>query len=187
MMNYEYDVAISYKSEIEAKAAKINDYLTEEGLNVFFAPARQQEMLSEKIHQMLYGVYKNQSLMKVLLISESYLDGEWTALEKRVSLESTKEDRKRLLIVNYTDQIILPGDLKDLQYMDGRALQEDKVASLVTERIHKFLRKNAKGEREKEIKEEFTGEKRSAVKKVIIHNKGGIVAGDNAHFGNIQL
>ncbi len=178
-MDYEYDIAISYKSEIEAKAGRINDYLVKDGWNVFFAPEKQQELLSEKIHQMLYGVYKNKSCMKVLLISKSYLDGEWTSLEKRVSLESTKEDRKRLLIVNYTDQIILPGDLQELQYLDGRGLQEDEVASLVTERLCKYVKKSKKRQDKKQGWDEAG--------KVIIHNDGGIVARDNAHFGNIQM
>ena len=54
-MDYEYDIAISYKSEIEAKAARINDYLVKDGWNVFFAPEKQQELLSEKILEILSG------------------------------------------------------------------------------------------------------------------------------------
>lgn len=177
-MKYEYDVAISYKSEIENKASKIADYLRADGWKVFFAPIEQQELLSEKIHQKLYDIYKNKSLMKILLISDSYLSGEWTSLEKRVSLESTKEERKRLLIVNYTDQIILPGELGPLQYLNGQKLQEDEIASVITERLKKYLTDYV-GEKTEEL--EHTG------KSVNIINNHGIIAGDNAVFGNIQL
>lgn len=176
-MNYEYDIAISYKSEIAERAAKINDYLLADGWKVFFAPDKQQELLSEKIHQMLYGIYKNKSLMKVLLISESYLEGEWTSLEKRVSLESTKEDRKRLLIVNYTDQIVLPGELQTLQYLDGNKFKEDEIAALVTERLKKCVVDIERGDNEKQ--------NRDVSVKVV--NNGGIITGNNAHFGNIQM
>lgn len=130
-MNFQYDIAISYKSELEEKATRINDFLVEDGWKVFFAPERQQELLSEKIHQMLYGIYKNKSLMKVLLISDNYLTGEWTTLEQRVSLQSTKEDRKRLLIVNYTNSFALPGELQSLQYLDGQKYTEDQIAALI--------------------------------------------------------
>lgn len=181
MAGYEYDIAISYKSEIEEKASKIRDFLVEDGWEVFFAPARQQELLSEKIHQMLYGIYKNKSLMKVLLISESYLEGEWTSLEKRVSLESTKEDRKRLLIVNYTNNVILPGEIGELQYLDGHKLKEDEIAAFITERLKKFVLHDA---------ESSAGEKwekdRHAAENIVINNHG-ILTGDNAHFGNIHL
>lgn len=182
-MNYEYDIAISYKNEMEQTAAKIHDYLVEDGWRVFFAPVRQQEMLSEKIHQMLYGIYKNKSFMKVLLISESYLEGEWTSLEKRMSLESTKDNRKRLLIVNYSGQVILPGDLQSLQYLDGSKYEEDQIAALITERLKKYTGVNSGNNFEKKEYEKHCYGKNSSC---VINNKG-VIAGDNAHFNNISF
>lgn len=180
-MKYEYDIAISYKSEIEEKASKIADYLIADGWKVFFAPIEQQELLSEKIHQKLYDIYKNKSLLKVLLISEAYLDGEWTSIEKRVSLQSTKEERKRLLIVNYTNHITLPGELQSLQYVDGNKLHEDEIASLVTERLKKYLENSAYKKQNDAAKTEHMDK----VMNITINH--GIIAGDNASFGSIQL
>lgn len=185
-MNYEYDVAISYKSEIEEKASRINDFLMEDGWNIFFAPARQQELLSEKIHQMLYGIYKNKSLMKVLLISDSYLTGDWTNLEKRVSLQSTETDRKRLLIVNYTDQLVLPGELQALQYLDGRKYTEDQVAALITERIRNFVLKNTQNSLRSDKKEDADNHFGNKSGNTVIYNRG-IMAGDHASFGDIHF
>lgn len=185
-MNYEYDIAISYKSEIEEKASKINDFLVEDGWKVFFAPMRQQELLSEKIHQMLYGIYKNKSLMKVLLISDTYLSGEWTNLEKRVSLQSTETDRKRLLIVNYTDQLVLPGELEQLQYLDGRKYTEDQIAALVTERIRNFVLKNTKNNLARNDKG-YAGNGLENESKSVVVNNHGIITGDHAHFGDIHF
>lgn len=182
-MEYEFDVAISYKSEMEEKAVKLVDYLTADGWRVFFAPGRQQELLSQKIYQKLYDVYKNRSLMKVLMISESYLSSEWTLLEKRVSMESTKDDRQRLVIVNYTDHTILPGDLSPLHYLNGKKLYEDEIAAIVTERIRQY-RSGNQGEFKKTRKEK--GEKSGNRSKSITINHG-IIAGDNAHFKNIKF
>lgn len=184
-MDFQYDVAISYKSELEKKATRINDFLVEDGWKVFFAPESQQELLSEKIHQMLYGIYKNKSLMKVLLISDNYLTGEWTALEQRVSLQSTKEDRKRLLIVNYTDFLVLPGELQSLQYLDGRKYTEDQIAALVTKRIQDFVLKNE--QRVDEDKKKGVGRDKKISSENIIINNNGIIAGDNTSFGDVHL
>ena len=41
IMEYKYDIAISYKSEMEEKAAKIADFLMADGWKVFFAPEEQ--------------------------------------------------------------------------------------------------------------------------------------------------
>lgn len=185
MTNYQYDIAISYKSELEEKAARINDFLVEDGWKVFFAPEQQQELLSEKIHQMLYGIYKNKSLMKVLLISDNYLTGDWTALEQRVSLQSTKEDRKRLLIVNYTDLLILPGELRSLQYLDGRKYTEDQIAALVTERMRDFVLKRTQGMSLE--KQEGAGKGIRVPAENVIVNNHGIIAGSHASFGDIHF
>ena len=67
-MSYKYDVAISYQNEIEDKAAKIAGCLRRENLQVFFAPERQLEILSENLYEVLYDTYKNQSLTRLLLV-----------------------------------------------------------------------------------------------------------------------
>lgn len=178
-MNYEYDVAISYKSELRNKAIKIADYLTADGWKVFLDENERQELLSQKIHQELYDIYKNRSLMKVLLLSDSYFEGEWTALEMRASIESTKQDRKRLLIVNYA-KCPLPDSICSLQYLDGTKIHEDEIAYVITERISKYLINHAKDQGNLSHKN-----RNIEIKKVI--NNHGIVTGDHAHFGNIKF
>ncbi|MDE6941938.1 MAG: toll/interleukin-1 receptor domain-containing protein [Lachnospiraceae bacterium] len=178
-MAYYVDIAISYKSEMEKTAKRIKDYLVKDGWNVFYAPASQQEVLSENIHQKLYSVYKNESCLKVLLISASYLEGEWTSLEKRISLESTKEDRKRLLIVNYIERDLLPEELRALVCLDGRKMREDEIACLITERLNMIYNKDKEEGRQKEQKRE-----KEQTCTIINH---GIIAGDNAHFGKIEF
>ncbi len=178
--DYEFDVAISFKSEMEEQAAKIAEYLKRDGWKVFFAPVKQQELLSENIHGKLYDLYKNKSLLKLLLISENYLSGEWTSLEMRMALKSTIDDRKRLLIVNYTE-MNLPGEVGKLQYMDGNELHEDEVAVIVTERLEKYLLHKSMDSSTKEKRSNREGTSAS----ITINH--GIIAGDYANFGNIQL
>lgn len=171
-----YDIAISYKSALNQKASHIADYLMADGWKVFFAPIEQQELLSEKLHKKLYEIYKNESLLKILLIDDAYLMGEWTQLEKRVSLESTKHNRKRLLIVNYTGDV-LPDELNSLVYLDGTKLHEDEIAAIATERLAKMQTQTQ--EREKDnIRKKAS---------VVINNNHGIIAGGNVHFGDIHL
>lgn len=179
-MKYEYDIAISYKSEMEKQAKRIADYLKTDGWKVFFAPSNQQELLSENAYSKLYDLYKNKSLFKLLIVSQGYLSGEWTTLEKRVALESTKENRKRLLIVNYTGQSALPGDLSELNYLDGTKLHEDEVASYVTERIKRYLLPLSAKSDADNIHEIPSG----TAKGMVNH---GIIAGDNSHFNNIKF
>lgn len=169
-----YDIAISYKSALNQEASRIADYLMADGWKVFFAPIEQQELLSEKLHKKLYEIYKNESLLKILLIDDAYLMGEWTQLEKRVSLESTKHDRKRLLIVNYTGDV-LPDELNSLVFLDGTRMHEDEIAAIATERLEQMQKP---GRKNGNIRKESS---------VVINNNHGIITGDNAHFGDIHL
>lgn len=134
-----YDVAISYQNEKYKEAKKIYYFLNSEGWNVFFAPEKQQEMVSERLDVKLYDLYKNQSYLKLLLVSQQYLTSEWTQLEKRMALDSIKEDTKRLVIVNYTKEN-LSEELSEFIYIDGMDKTEDQIAAFVSERLRNLNR-----------------------------------------------
>ncbi len=178
-MKYKYDVAISYQSEIEERAAKIAGYLEREGLQVFYAPEKQKQIMSEKLNEILYDIYKNQSLIRLLLISDAYLSSEWTQLEMRVSKGEEKVDLRRRIIVDYTDKKQLPEDVKSMIYIDGRKTYEDDIASMTAFRIKELKSK---------IDDDWQKyEKKKNDEKITVINNTGIVTGDNASFGNINF
>lgn len=170
-----YDVVISYQNEKFTEAKKIYDYLKVEGLNVFFAPENQQEMVSEKLHTKLYDLYKNQSYLKLLLVSPQYLTSEWTQLEKRMALESTKNDNKRLVIVNYTGENLLD-ELSVFTYIDGEDKTEDQIAAFVIERLRDSNRLSNQ-------KQNMQSEKQITSSWV----NNGIAIGNNASIGEIHF
>ncbi len=179
-----YDVVISYHSEIEGIAKKIYDYLCADGLDVFFAPEFQQEMVSEKLHAKLYDVYKNQSYLKLLLVSPKYDKSEWTLLEKRMALESTKNDAKRLVVVNYTGEELM-GDLCSLVYIDGKKYREDQIAAFVKERIQSQRKESNSGRPDFQSSEQGKGQTESS--HVINYINKGLSLGNNATIGNIYF
>lgn len=60
--------------------------------------------MSEKLNEVLYDTYKNQSLVRLLLVSDRYLASEWTELERRVSRGEEKRDQRRRIVVDYTNK-----------------------------------------------------------------------------------
>lgn len=170
-----YDVAISYQNEKYKEAKKIYYFLKSEGWNVFFAPENQQEMVSEKLDVKLYNLYKNQSYLKLLLVSKRYLTSEWTQLEKRMALDSTKEDNKRLVIVNYTKEN-LSEELSEFIYINGMDKTEDQIAAFINERL-KSLNRQPGLEPNTQYKSQVTSS--------WVNN--GIHFGDNAKIGDIHF
>lgn len=172
-----YDVAISYQNEKLRSAQKIYDYLTAERLSVFFAPESQQEIVSEKLHRKLYDLYKNQSFLKLLLISPQYLKSEWTQLEQRMALDSTREDNSRLILVNYTRRS-LPGKLSEFAYINGMEKTEDQIAAFVSERVKSL-------HRQPDSKPHAQTRRQAA--QYTINNNHGLIIGGNSTIGDINF
>lgn len=140
MERFKYDIAISYKDELKDKVKRIVDFLEADNWNVYFAPNNQDEMVSQKLHSKLYQIYKNDSLLKVLIISDNYLNGEYTALEKRISLKCTQDERDKLLIINYTGKK-LPKEFENIVFIDGKKVYEDEIAFMITKRVKQLKKK----------------------------------------------
>ena len=92
---YKYDVALSYESESEDFVREVSDILTAEGWNVFFALDRRKELLSKNLKSELYRIYQNDSLVKVLFVTDKYLRSQYTMLEERRALSSACENTER--------------------------------------------------------------------------------------------
>jgi len=179
--NYLYDVAVSYQSEAERSVEKVVDYLQVENWDVFFAPARQAEMLSEKLHAKLYDVYKNKSLLKVLFVTEKYLESEWTQLEMSVAIESTRNENRRLIVISFLEKDFLPEELKQFVFLDGRKYYEHEMAGFISKRLQELtVRKEADSGKRTESKDGIN-------KSVLIHGNYGAISGRDINIGDIYM
>lgn len=168
---YQYDVAISYASEIEKEIQKLVYYLEAEELKVFFFPQEQRRLLSENPYKTLYKIFEKESLVKVLFITEGYLNSEWTKLERRRAISSARENPRCLIVVNGIGEK-LDEELKKYTYMNLPEYM-DEAASWIVERVREL--KNLKGSK--------TDKNAS---NIIIKSKG-IVTGDNAVIHDITF
>ena len=179
-IRYFYDVAVSYQSETEKSVGKIVDYLLIEGWKIFFAPIKQDEMFSEKLHVKLYDIYRNKSLLKVLFVTEKYLKSEWTQLEMSVAMESTKNEERRLLIVNFLNWGALPEKLNQYVYVDGNKYREHEIAGIISKRLRELVGSENFDER----KGQESGD--CINKSVIIQNNDGVIAFGDANLGDMN-
>lgn len=172
-MDYKYDVALSFSDEKAKEAGKIADYLETAGLQVFFYKSRQRELLSHDLDKKTYEIYHEQSLVKALFISECYGEREYTQLEKRLSIDSTRMQKERLIIVNYLGNKI-ESEFGKVVYIDGNKQKPDEIAMRIQQRVL-------------DIKGAGTRQKSNYRNHYAVVNNRGIVAGDNASFQNITF
>lgn len=172
-MDYKYDVALSFSDEKKREVGKIANYLEAAGLQVFFYKNRQQELISHDLDKKTYEIYHEQSLVKVLFLTERYGERIYTQLEKRLSIDSTKMQRERLIIVNYLGNKI-EAEFGKVIYIDGNNEKTDEIAMRIQQRVLDI--KGAGMRRKPNCENKYT----------VVNNKG-IVAGDNASFRNITF
>lgn len=64
-------------------------------MECFFALDRRKELLSKNLKSELYRIYQNDSLVKVLFVTDKYLRSQYTMLEERRALSSACENTER--------------------------------------------------------------------------------------------
>lgn len=171
-MRYKYDVALSFSSEKEVEVKKVANYLEEAGLQVYFYKKLQDKLISQDLDRKTYQIYHEQSEIKVLFISRCYEEHEYTQLEKRLSVDSTKNEKERLIIVNYLGKKI-EKEFGKVIYIDGNDNKADQIAMLIQRRLLQI-------KREKRQDKQEHGENY-----ITVNVNHGIVAGDNASFRNL--
>lgn len=181
---YKYDAALSYESASRDLVRRVAGYLKSESWRVFFAEEEQQEMLSEPLREKLYQIYQRDSLVKVLFVTERYLQSEYTMLEKRCSLRGIENNARRLIVVNFMGKK-LPEDLRDSVYLDGNTFA-DEIASFIGRRIAECRDQDASDT------ERSTGQKMESgtgpqTSNVNVNINDGIQFGNHANLTNVNF
>lgn len=176
---YQFDVALSYEGKAEKFVQEVADYLIGEKWNVFFAPYYKKELLSENLKSELYQIYEKKSLIKVLFITERYLQSEFTRLEARRAVKSAEQDTRRLIVVNFIGKN-LPEHLKKYVYLDYN-VSTDEIADLVSGRVQEL--KGADSTSEKALSN------RAPQGGIFnyVENNNGAVMGNYAHISNLTI
>ena len=176
---YKYDVAISYESDSRKLVKEVVEYLKVEGFEIFFDEDRKMELLSENLKTKLYQIYQNESLIKVLFVTEEYMQSPYTLLESRSALRSIKDNFRRLIVINFLGANI-QDEFKPYVYLKGDT-DTDEIAYLICERVKelKDLTKGNGPERDTLFHEPNNVN--------IIGTNQGIIAGDNVQLSHIHF
>ena len=100
---YNYQIGISYADEQKKIAERIFNLLTEKGIKVFFAPNEESNYLGSNIYTELINIYENECKYIVAIISEEYLNKDYTNQELSVALTRNKNGEKCLIPIYTSD------------------------------------------------------------------------------------
>ena len=108
-MSGEYDVFISYKSEDEALAKKVYDYLTQSGKEVFFAKETLPQLGESEYRAAIFNALDHSRHMVVIGSNPDYLKTNWVKKEWDTFDNELTENEKKAggtLILVLSDDIV---------------------------------------------------------------------------------
>lgn len=132
---YKYDIAISYEYGKSDYVDEVYRYLSIENINIFYDKQCQNIMISTDLKAKLRQIYRKLSDICVLFVTDQYLLKENTCLEARAAMSNTRDDRRRLIVVNFTGRTKIDLLPSDIVYIDGRNKKSDEIADIILTRF----------------------------------------------------
>lgn len=148
---YEFDVAISYESSQSDYVNMVYRYLSQTDLAVFYDKARQDIMVSSDLKAKLFQIYRTESDICVLFVTSAYLLRENTMLEARSAIANTRNERNRLIVVNFTYRDTIKKLPDNIVYLDGNHMEPDEVAGFIIDRYEQNREMRLKPQRRMDV------------------------------------
>lgn len=176
-MNKQFQIALSFASEDQKLADAVYHYLRAEGINAFFAPSREAQVIlgGKNQREVFYDIFGLNANYVALFVSKNYIAREVPMEEARIAFAKHGDDGSVIPI--YIDGTPLPVNLfdpKSTNYFrsDNPAQIADHLAARVrmSHNANKRAGNSLDLEREKQKIIEFIAEGNTARNQVFIQN-----------------
>ena len=142
MKKYKYDVALSYAGEDVEIVESVYQILCEEGIDVFFAPECQDELVGAHMDRVLYRKFNNECFFIAAFISDSYINKRPTMLEAKIAINRNKNEKRECLIPFCLEKgVKLPGLNEKIIYLDDN--NEVEIADLIIKKVRNLKQLDA--------------------------------------------
>jgi hypothetical protein len=137
---YQYDVALSFAGEDRSYAERLANYLSVQGVRVFYDDFEKASLWGKNLYEHLYEIYSNKSRYCIMLISEAYVNKMWTVHERRSAQERALQSREQEYILPVRlDKVALPGMPSTVAYLDGKYGPEE-VSRVFLRKLGEIMR-----------------------------------------------
>lgn len=126
-----FDIAVSYASEQRDYVKRFVEFMRKKRLKVYFDVNEQTRMLGTLLHEELPHIYSQESLIRVIFLSEEYTNKPFTKLESEIILAENVFDKNKMYVFKFSD-VSLPGLNRNMVYASIKDYPEpESFAALV--------------------------------------------------------
>lgn len=134
-MEKQYDVSLSFAGEDRPYVSQVAEYIRNRGFRVFYDSFFEIDLWGKNLIEELDRIYRHESKFVIIFISKSYVEKEWTKIERRSALSAAlSSSSEYVLPVRFddTDMIGLP---PSIAYKDARNISAEKLAEMIISKL----------------------------------------------------
>ena len=135
IVDYPFDIAISFAGENRAIAMKLTGLLKARGVKVFYDFDEQANLWGKDLIEHLSDVYSNKARYCLMLVSKFYPEKPWTRLERRNALSRAIRQPEEYILPVRLDDTEVPGLPSSIGYLDLRHLSIEEIADQVVKKL----------------------------------------------------
>ena len=138
-MNFEYDIALSFAGEEREYVEKVQEYLKDNGISVFYDRHEEVDLWGKDLYVHLDEVYRKKAKYCVMFLSRSYASKVWPNHERESAQARAFEEKKEYILPARFDDTEIPGIRPTVGYIDLRGKAPEEFGCLI---LNKLKEKN---------------------------------------------
>jgi len=136
MIDYKYDVALSFAGEDREYVEKVAIILRGNGVNVFYDKFEEAELWGKDLFTYLNDIYKNRARFTIMFISKAYKEKLWTTHERKSMQERAFRESQEYILPARFDDTEIPGLQETLGSIDLRYKSPSGLVDIVLEKLN---------------------------------------------------
>jgi len=129
IMEYEFDIAISFAGEDREIAKKIASALVKRDVRIFYDDYEKVDLWGKNLYDHLSDIYRNKAKYCLILVSKNYANKLWTNLERQSAQSRAFEENSEYILPLRLDNTEIKGILPTTGYLK---YEDYDIKTLVT-------------------------------------------------------
>jgi len=132
-----YDVAISFAGPQREIAEAVATRVSAAGFEVFFDGFFPEQLWGKDLAVFFDDVFRKKSRYCAIIVSQDYIDRDWTNHERRsaVARAVTERGREYILPIKVADEIELPGVPPTIGYVSLNQYSIEQIADMLIKKL----------------------------------------------------
>lgn len=131
VMQFPYDVALSYASEQREYVRRVYNRLIQLGVRVFYDEGEAVSLWGENLEPYLEKVFSKMARLSVVFVSKDYVSKPWPLHEAKGALARAVQQKGMYVLPVRFDDSELPGLLSDTKYLRAEDHSPEQIAELI--------------------------------------------------------